>query len=318
MTIPFLKTVILAYYLHLIFYTMTIVFLKLSVGVFLIRISNRKLHKRIIYATMAISTIWGLVTVLILIFQCGYPSSMNEYIIASTAALSYIICAAADSMTGVNAKCISGAVALGIGYSWAVVTTGSDFLFTALPLFILRDAQINKRARIVLSVLLTMGALGSVASLVRFAYVNELKEVNNNFFCKPILQLSDDDRRELSLTINSAIDEARHLEQSGVWPGHQRCLPRDPPTHVQETPPRRNSHRHTNEGDVQRRAQQQRRLRRQGHDQDDRVAVAQLRAPLQPQQQARDNVHRQAPQRHRGRRVLRLPAEALPQPRQGR
>lgn len=55
-----------------------------------------------------------------------------------------------------------------------------------LPLFILRDAQINKRAKIVLSGILILGALGSVASLVRFVYVRDLRTVTTQFFCKDI------------------------------------------------------------------------------------------------------------------------------------
>lgn len=189
MSLPTLRSAILAYLLHLIFYVVTVIFLKLSVGVFLMRITNKRAHKRIIYATMAVSTIWGLVTALVLVFQCGYPRSINYYIVQSMMIPPPTGNTDTNLTPGVNAKCISGDAALGIGYSWAVVTASTDIVFTALPLFILRDAQINKRARIVLSCLLTVGALGSIASLVRFAYVDELRTIDNRFFRKPTFQI---------------------------------------------------------------------------------------------------------------------------------
>lgn len=75
--------------LVLVFYVATITFLKISLGVFLLRIINHKTHKIIVYIVMAVSTVWGIVSMMVAIFQCGYPSSAGYYITRRRSIRSY-------------------------------------------------------------------------------------------------------------------------------------------------------------------------------------------------------------------------------------
>lgn len=125
-----------------IFYVATITMVKISLGIFLLRIIIKKWQKRVIYAVLAFSTTWGIVTLFVAIFQCGYPKSAIYYL--------------ESRMFG---KCISGPATNGITYTHGVISALSDFTFTALPLFILQDAKMNRRARILLSVILSLGGM---------------------------------------------------------------------------------------------------------------------------------------------------------------
>lgn len=80
MSYPELISAVKGVLLALIFYVATITFLKLSLGIFLVRIVSHKSHKIIIYVVMAVSTVWGVVAMMVAIFQCGYPSSAQFYI----------------------------------------------------------------------------------------------------------------------------------------------------------------------------------------------------------------------------------------------
>lgn len=183
MAYPDLRSAIKGILLVLTFYVVTITFLKLSLGIFLVRIINRKSHRILVYVVMTISTMWGIAVSLVAVFQCGYPKNADFYIQQRKLSI-YFCCVlhGTDEDSGLYGRCISGDMAVGFTYSHAVVSASSDVIFTTLPLFILRDAQINKRAKIVLGVILMLGAIGSVASLVRFVYIEELKVVTNQFF----------------------------------------------------------------------------------------------------------------------------------------
>lgn len=68
-------------FLALVFYVATVTFLKISLGVFLLRIINTKGQRMLIYAVMTVSTVWGLVAIFVAIFQCGYPYSAGYFLL---------------------------------------------------------------------------------------------------------------------------------------------------------------------------------------------------------------------------------------------
>lgn len=142
MSWPLLNGVVKALIMILTFYVATVTMIKISLGIFLSRIVVRKSHKIIIYVVVAVSTVWGCASMMVAVFQCGYPKSSEFYI-----------------SQRINGRCITNATALGVAYTQGVVSALSDFIFTMLPLFILRDAQMEKRAKISLAIILCIAGL---------------------------------------------------------------------------------------------------------------------------------------------------------------
>lgn len=77
---PQLVETVKALLLVFVFYVTTITMVKISLGIFLSRIVVRKSHKYLIYVVLAISTVFGIATTMVAIFQCGYPRSAEFYI----------------------------------------------------------------------------------------------------------------------------------------------------------------------------------------------------------------------------------------------
>lgn len=125
------------------FYAATITMVKLSLGLFLLRIIIKKWQKRVVYVVLACTIVWGVVTTLFAIFQCGYPESAEVFV----------------QRRIFGKGCVSPEAANGITFSHGVVTTVSDFIFTAGPLVILRDVKMNRRAKILLGLILALGGM---------------------------------------------------------------------------------------------------------------------------------------------------------------
>lgn len=60
------------------FYTVTTVFLRCSVAVFLLRICERKVHKYIIYGTMVVVVLFSTGYFFLALFQCNPPQYFWE------------------------------------------------------------------------------------------------------------------------------------------------------------------------------------------------------------------------------------------------
>ncbi|KAF2097419.1 hypothetical protein NA57DRAFT_58009 [Rhizodiscina lignyota] len=165
MKYPEILAVIKAWIIVDAFYCATQTMLKISVGIFLLRVIIRKHHRWIVYGVMAISTVWGVATMIFAIFQCGVPKSAELYV-----------------EKRIFNECVSPPSVLGMSFVLGGVTALSDVTFTVLPIFILRDAKMNKRAKISLGIILGLGGLGSIASLVRFVYLGDIGQVTNDFF----------------------------------------------------------------------------------------------------------------------------------------
>jgi len=122
------------------FYLVTVLVLKISLGIFYLRVLAKPWARKLVYASMTISTVWNFACTMFVIFQCGYPKS--SMIVVQRA------------LTG---KCVSVTTDRGFGYSQAAVTTITDFVYATLPLLIVRGAGIDKREKVVVCFILALG-----------------------------------------------------------------------------------------------------------------------------------------------------------------
>ncbi|KAF2104361.1 hypothetical protein NA57DRAFT_51193 [Rhizodiscina lignyota] len=143
-------------------YLATLMFLKISLGIFFLRIVIRKWQRRTIYVVMALSTAVSFAHIWIVVFLCGNPKH-------------YLVNYLAD-------QCISRPAQKGLLYEQASTTTLTDFIFASMPLPILWNAQMNTRTKISVGFVLLLGAAGSICSIVRFFYVEGLVNATEFFW----------------------------------------------------------------------------------------------------------------------------------------
>jgi hypothetical protein len=124
------------------FYTLGMLTLKISLGLFFLRIMSEKWQKWIIYVTLFISTSFGISNFFFSIFQCGYFNSIWVFL----------------ERRITLEHCVSRAAGLGMSYTQSAVATLSDWTFAALPLFVLKDLHMQKREKYTIMFILSLGA----------------------------------------------------------------------------------------------------------------------------------------------------------------
>lgn len=73
-----------------------------------------------------------------------------------------------------------------MNYVHSTINAVTDWIFALLPIFVLRTANMPRRAKLSVSFILALGALGSVASIVRLAYINGLNSSSSDFFVEAV------------------------------------------------------------------------------------------------------------------------------------
>ncbi|KAL9089752.1 MAG: hypothetical protein Q9165_005546 [Trypethelium subeluteriae] len=144
------------------FYILSMVFFKISLGTFLLRLVIRKWHTIFIYVFMTLSTVYGIVYFFFALFQCGNPTKILE-----------------NKLAG---RCQPASVQLGMGYTHVTVQALVDWAFATLPVVIMWNANMNRRTKFSVAFVLMLGAVGSTATLVRFKYEGGLVDDNDFFF----------------------------------------------------------------------------------------------------------------------------------------
>jgi hypothetical protein len=145
-----------------VFYLTTILFLKLSLGLFFLRVVIKKWLRKIIYATMALSTAINIYHCFFVLFSCGNPSLYLE--------------------NTLHRKCVRKSVEVGLAYEQATITTVTDWVFALMPIPLLWNATMDRRSKISVGLILSLGAFGSICSIVRFKYIDSLGDRDDFFW----------------------------------------------------------------------------------------------------------------------------------------
>ena len=120
-------------------YLQTVLWLKLSLGFFFLRIVNQKWQKHFCYGIMIFSTLVNITDTFYVIFMCGDPHFfLKRYI------------------TG---QCTSHKANLGVLFTHAGTTTLTDLMFAVLPIFVLWHVQMNRRKKLSVGFILGLGLM---------------------------------------------------------------------------------------------------------------------------------------------------------------
>jgi hypothetical protein len=138
-----------------VFYILTTTFLKISLGLFFLRILTKPWQCRIFYAILGISAGYGLYYFFETIFHCGNPTTMG------------------DALLGTK-NCAPAWLALSGGYVYGIVNVLADWTFTLIPIAILIDSDMDRRSKISVGIVMGFAAIGSISSIMRMVHLKGL------------------------------------------------------------------------------------------------------------------------------------------------
>jgi hypothetical protein len=151
-----------AWYMCEVLYPAISLLIRSSVGWFLLRIATNKVHRRIIWIDLGIIWVVTVAYFFIMVFQCSPVSYfwMQVY--------------------GMEGHCIDPRVVPAATIAHSILSAFSDWILGLLPIFMLWHVKLNKRTKVTISVLLSLGLVGGVALIVRIPYVKIL-EISQDF-----------------------------------------------------------------------------------------------------------------------------------------
>ena len=138
------------------------VILKISLGIFYLRIVVSRWHKITVSATVGNAAIFTSYYFFAILFSCGLPSHFL-----------------ANALHGKCTGTVHSRYAVNI--TAGVINAVSDFVLAILPIALINKACIPLPAKISASLILLLGCVGSAASVVRLSYVHGLS-YNIRFF----------------------------------------------------------------------------------------------------------------------------------------
>ncbi|KAH8664011.1 hypothetical protein BX600DRAFT_436586 [Xylariales sp. PMI_506] len=148
-------------------YVSNMMFIKVSIGIFLLRIATQKPYRYTIWASIAIVGIWSIVLFFWNIFQCSPVKAQWDYTILATDPNSY---------------CVSADQIVSAAYALSVMNILSDWLYALLPIPMVWNVSMTKQAKATVVVILGMGIFASIATLIRLKFLADLTDTADILF----------------------------------------------------------------------------------------------------------------------------------------
>ncbi|KAM3076819.1 hypothetical protein ACMFMG_003713 [Clarireedia jacksonii] len=144
-------------------YVLCGLFIKGSVGIFLLRLCVHKYHKLIIWTVLIVTEVYGVYFFFVFVLQCQPVSYFwNRYY-----------------QDGREGKCLLGDLVTHSFLGYAAISCWTDWTFSILPMFLVWGLQMNFRTKLSVVCVLAAGVLASSATIVRFPYLHTLNDVND-------------------------------------------------------------------------------------------------------------------------------------------
>ncbi|KAI8942457.1 hypothetical protein NX059_000525 [Plenodomus lindquistii] len=130
---------------------------KISIGLFLLRVTVKTVHRYILYGAMSLTVITGLIFFFATLFQCTPIRFFWDRTIP-------------------GGSCVNIDVIIALTFFYSAVSVICDFTFAILPFFLIWGLNMSRKSRIMLIPILGMACVASVAVVVRMAYVMDFKD----------------------------------------------------------------------------------------------------------------------------------------------
>ncbi|KAF1955743.1 hypothetical protein CC80DRAFT_414873 [Byssothecium circinans] len=138
-------------------YCTTMIAAKMSIGIFLLRVTVTKLHRYIIYTAMTLTLVSGLVFFFVTLLQCT--------------PVSYFW----GRFVGERGSCIDVNVIIGLTFLYSAISALSDGTFGILPIFLVWNLNMSRNSKLMLIPILSMACVASVAVIVRMPFVMDFR-----------------------------------------------------------------------------------------------------------------------------------------------
>ncbi|KAM0260738.1 hypothetical protein ACHAQJ_002654 [Trichoderma viride] len=144
-------------------YVINMMFIKMSIGIFLLRVSARRVYNWIICISLVMIVIWSLVIFFYDIFQCSPVQKQWDFRIQ-------------------GGKCASTSDLVAAAYAISVMTIASDWLYALLPIPMLWSVKMTSQAKATVILILGLGIFASIATLIRIKYLNDMRNLEDLLF----------------------------------------------------------------------------------------------------------------------------------------
>lgn len=121
-------------------YIANMMLIKLSLGVFLLRLATQNRYKWIIWVSMGVVSIWSTALFFWDIFQCTPVKAQWDYTIPGY-------------------KCVSAREVVNAAYALSVLNIVTDWLYALLPVPMIWNAKMTMQAKITVGLVLGLGIL---------------------------------------------------------------------------------------------------------------------------------------------------------------
>lgn len=105
--------------------------LKGALALFFLRIIVESWQRKVIYATLTVSTVFGTGYFFFAVFQCGVPHGTSLW------------------MKKLSGECLGTSSILGLGYTFALVNALTDLVFVSLSIPMLKKVRITRREKVI-------------------------------------------------------------------------------------------------------------------------------------------------------------------------
>ncbi|EUC42659.1 hypothetical protein COCMIDRAFT_39291 [Bipolaris oryzae ATCC 44560] len=141
-----------------VFYLLTTTFLKVSLGIFFLRVLTKKWQKHVFHTVLTIGVVYGFFYFFIILFQCGDPRHIADGFIQKK-----------------SDKCLPPALRMSAGYIYGIINVLADWTFVLIPISVLMDSDLDRRSKMSVGMVMALGAVGSVSSIMRLVYLDGLE-----------------------------------------------------------------------------------------------------------------------------------------------
>lgn len=121
-------------------YVSNMMFIKLSLAIFLLRIAVKKRYIWTLRISMVVVSIWSTAIFFYEIFQCAPVEAQWDFTIDPQ-------------------KCASGTAFVAAAYSISVMSIVSDWMYAIMPIFMIWAVQMNTQKKVTVGFVLSMGVL---------------------------------------------------------------------------------------------------------------------------------------------------------------
>ena len=136
-------------------------FLKLSLGLFFLRILVVEWQRKTVWAVMILSTVVNFFCSFWAIFVCGNPANYLTSLLTE--------------------KCVPKGPWLAIGYLQSATNTATDVTLAFLPIPMLWGVQLSFQKKLLVTSILMLATIGCISSVVRIKWLHTLMDQANYF-----------------------------------------------------------------------------------------------------------------------------------------